>query len=84
MNTNVRFFYEGVSSSPSNKAIYSFLVHFLLLLSIETFNVNEDMFFKCVSLVRILTLVALMGAYLPRPAIIPFLHFFSTFPLIPG
>ena len=45
-NTNVRCFYVRVSSSPSNKIICSFLVHFLLLLAIENLNVNDNMIHK--------------------------------------
>ena len=73
-NTNVGCHDVGVSSSPSNKATCSFLVRFLLILSIETFDVNKDMVFKCVRLVQILLFVSLMWAYLPRPAIRPFVH----------
>ena len=74
MNTNVCCFDVGVSSSPINRTICSFLVHFLILLVIQTFNVSEIMIFKCVSLVQILLFVALMCAYLSCQAIKPFLH----------
>ena len=73
-NTNVRCFYVRVSSSPNNKTICSFLITFLLLLAIETLNVNDNIIYKWVRLVEILMLVALMWACLPRPAIRPFLH----------
>ena len=72
----------GVSSSPSNKTIYSFLVHFFLLLAIETLNVNDNMIFKCIKLVQILSSVALMWVCLPRPAIRPFVHFLVHFLLL--
>ena len=65
-------------------AICSFLVHFLLLLAIETSDVNDNMIFKCVKLVEIVLSIVLMWVCLPRPAIKPFVHFFSTFPLIAG
>ena len=55
-NTNVGCIDVGVSSAPSNKTICFFLIHFLLLLSIESFIVGEDMVFKCGSLVQLLTL----------------------------
>ena len=71
-----------MSSSPSNKTIYSFLVHFLLLLAIETLNVNDNMIFKCVKLVQILSSVVLMWECLPRPAIRPFVHFLVHFLLL--
>ena len=45
-NTNVGCFDVGVSSLPCDKTICSFLV---ILLAIETFNVNENMIFKSVS-----------------------------------
>ena len=72
----------GVSSSPSNKTICSFLVHFLLLLAIETLNVSGNMKFKCVKLVQILSSVELMWACLPCPAIRPFVHFSIHFFLL--
>ena len=81
-NTIVSCFDVGVSSSPSNKTIYSFLVHFFLLLAIETLNVNGNMIFKCVKLVQILSSVVLMWACLPRPAIRPFVHFLVHFLLL--
>ena len=72
----------GVSSSTSNKTICSFLVHFLLLLAIETLNVSDNTKFKCVKLVQILSSVVLMWACLPRPAIRPFVHFLVHFFLL--
>ena len=72
----------GVSSSPSNKTIYSFLVHFFLLLAIETSNVNDNMIFKSVKLVQILSSVLWMWACLPRPAIRQFVHFLVHFFLL--
>ena len=74
-NTNIGCFDMGVSSSPSNKIFCSFLVYFLLLLAIETFNVNEDMVFKCFRLLQILLLVASIWVRVPRPAIRSFAHF---------
>ena len=74
-NTIVSCFVVGVSSLPSNKTVCSFLVHFLLLLAIETSDVNDNMIFKCVKLVQILSSVVLMWVCLPRPAIRPFVHF---------
>ena len=74
-NSNIGCLDVGMSSLPSNKAISSFLVHFLLLLAIETFNVSEDMIFKCVSFVQSLTLDVFMCACLPSPEVIPFVHF---------
>ena len=81
-NTIVSCFDVGVSSSPSNKTIYSFFVHFFSLLAIETLNVNDNMIFKCVKLVQILSSVVLMWACLPRPAIRPFVHFLVHFFLL--
>ena len=45
-NTSVGCFDVGVSSSSSNKIICSFLVHLLLVLAIETLNVNDNMILK--------------------------------------
>ena len=67
---------------PAIRPFINFLVHFFLLLAIETLNVNDNMIFKCVKLVQILSSVDLMWACLPRPAIRPFIHFFSTFFLL--
>ena len=69
---------------PTIRPFVHFLVHFLLLLAIETLNVSDNTKFKCVKLVQILSSVVLMWACLPRPAIRPFIHFFSTFLLIAG
>ena len=60
---------------PAIRSFVHFLVHFLLLLAIETLNVNDNMIFKCVKLVQILSSVVLMWMCLPRPAIRPFIHF---------
>ena len=68
--------------SISNKAICSFLVHFLLLLAFETINVNDDMIFKCVKLVQILSSVVLIWVCLYHPAIRPFVHFLVHFLLL--
>ena len=81
-NTIVSCFDVGVSSSPSNKTIYSFLVHFFLLLAIESTDVNDNMIFKCVELVQILSSVDLMWVCLPCPAIRPFVHFLVHFLLL--
>ena len=69
---------------PPIKAFVYFLVHFLLLLAMKTSYVNINMIFKCVNLVQILLSVIFMWVCLHRPAIRPFVHFFSTFPLIAG
>ena len=82
INTIVSCFDVGVSSSPSNKTICSFLVHFLLLLAMETSYVNDNIIFKCVNLVQILSSVVLMWACLHRPAIRPFLNFLVHFLLL--
>ena len=60
---------------PAIRSFVHFLVHFLLLLAIETLNVSDNMIFKCVKLVQILSSVVLMWVCLPRPAIRPFIHF---------
>ena len=67
---------------PAIRAFVHFLVHFILLLAMETLNVNDNMIFKCVKLVQILLSVVLMWACLPRPAIRPFLHFLVHFLLL--
>ena len=72
-NTIVSCF-DGVSFLPSNKAICSFLVHFLLLLALETMNVNDNVIFNCVKLVPILSSVVLIWVCLSHPAIRPFVH----------
>ena len=81
-NTVVSSFNVDVSSSPSNMSICSVLVHFLLLLAIETSDVNDNMIFKCINLVQILLLVVLMWACLPCPAIRAFVHFLVHFLLL--
>ena len=72
----------GLSLPPSNKAICLFLVHFLLLLAIETLNVNDDMIFKCVKLVQILSSVVLIWVCLSHPTIRPFVQFLVHFLLL--
>ena len=67
---------------PAIRPFVHFLVHFLLLLAIETLNVNDNMIFKCIKLVQILSSVALMWVCLPRPAIRPFVHFLVHFLLL--
>ena len=69
---------------PATRPFVHFLVHFFLLLAIESTDVNDNMIFKCVKLVERLSSVDLMWVCLPRPAIRPFIHFFSTFLLIAG
>ena len=74
-NTIVSCFDVGVSSSPTIRPFVHFLVHFFLLLAIESTDVNNNMIFKCVKLVQTLSSVVLMWVCLPRPAIRPFIHF---------
>ena len=69
-------------SRPAIRAFVHFLVHFLLLLAIETSDVNDNMTFKCVNLVQILSLVVLMWVCLPRPAIKAFVYFLVHFLLL--
>ena len=69
---------------PAIRPFVHYLVHFLLLLAMETSDVNDNMIFNCVKLVQMLSSLVLMWVCLPRPAIRPFVHFFSTFPLIAG
>ena len=69
-------------SRPAIRPFVPFLVHFLLLLAMETLNVNDNMIFKCVKLVQILSSVVLMWVCLPRPAIRPFIHFLVHFFLL--
>ena len=66
-------------SRSAIRAFVHFLVHFLLLLAIETSYVNDNMIFKCVNLVQILLLVVLMWVCFPRPAIRAFVHFLVHF-----
>ena len=72
----------GVSFPPSNKAFVHVLVYFLLLLAIETLNVNDDMIFKCVKLVQILSSAVLIWVCLSHPAIRPFVHVLVHFLLL--
>ena len=74
-NTTISCFDVGASSSPSNKTIYSFLVHFLLLLSIETLNVNDNMIHKEGQVSANIIIGSLMWMCLPRSAIRSFVHF---------
>ena len=67
---------------PAIRPFVHFLVHFLLLLAIETLNVNDNIIFKCIKLVQILSSVALMWVCLPRPAIRPFVYFLVHFLLL--
>ena len=67
---------------PAIRPFVHFLVHFLLLLAMETPVVNENMIFKCVKLVQMLSLVVLMWVCLPCPAIRPFVHFLVHFLLL--
>ena len=67
---------------PAIRPFVHFLVHFLLLLAIETLNVNDNMIFKCVRLVQILLSVVLMWVCLSYPAIRPFVHFLVHFLLL--
>ena len=67
---------------PAIRPFVHFLEHFLLLLAIETLNVNDDMIFKCVKLVQILSSVVLIWVCLYHPAIRPFVHFLEHFLLL--
>ena len=60
---------------PTIRPFIHFLVHFFLLLAIESTDVNDNMIFQCVKLMQILSSVVLMWVCLPRPAIRPFVHF---------
>ena len=62
-------------SHPAIRPFVHFLVHYLLLLTFETLNVNNDMILKCVKLVQILSSVVLIWVCLSHPAIRPFVHF---------
>ena len=59
-----------------------FLVHFLLLLAFETLNVNDNMIFECVRLLKILSSVVLMWVCLSDPTIRPFVYFLVHFFLL--
>ena len=67
---------------PAIRPFVHFLVHFLLLLAIETSDVHDNMFFKCVKLIKILSSVVLLWVSLSRPAIRPFVHFLVHFLLL--
>ena len=67
---------------PATRPFVYFLVHFFLLLAIESTDVNDNMIFKCVKLVQRLSSVDLMWACLPRPATRPFVHFLVHFFLL--
>ena len=54
---------------PAIRVFVHFLVHLLLLLAIESTDVNYNMIFKCVNLVQILLSTVLMWVCLPGPAI---------------
>ena len=69
-------------SHPAMRPFVHFLVHFLLLLAIETLNLNDNMIFKCVKLVQILLSVVLIWMCLYHPAIRPFFHFLEHFLLL--
>ena len=67
---------------PAIRPFIHFLVHFFLLLAIESTDVNDNMIFKCVKLVQILSSVDLMWACLTHPAIRSFIHFLVHFFLL--
>ena len=67
---------------PAIKAFVYFLVHFHLLLAMETSDVNDNMIFKCLKLVQILSSVVLMWVCLPCPAIKAFVYFLVHFLLL--
>ena len=69
-------------SHPAIRPFVHFLVHFLLLLAFDTLNVNDDMIFKCVKLVQILSSIVLIWVCLSHPAIRPFVHFLVHFLLL--
>ena len=69
-------------SRPAIRPFVHFLVHFLLLLAMETPAVNDNMIFKCVKLVQMLSSVVLMWVCLPRRATRPFVHFLVHFLLL--
>ena len=66
-------------SHPAIRPFVHFLVHFLLLLAFETLNVNDNMIFKCVKLVQILSSVVLIWVCFFYPAIRPFFFFLVHF-----
>ena len=67
---------------PAIRPFFHFLEHFLLLLAIETLNLNDTMIFKCVKLVKILSSVVLIWVCLSHPAMRPFVHFLVHFLLL--
>ena len=67
---------------PAIRTFVHFLIHFLLLLIFETLNVNSDMIFKCVKLVKILSLFILIWMCLFHPAIRLFIHILEYFFLL--
>ena len=67
---------------PAIKAFVYFLVHFHLLLAMETSDVNDNMIFKCLKLVQILSSVVLMWVCLSCPAIKAFVYFLVHFLLL--
>ena len=67
---------------PAIRPFVHFLVHFLLLLAMETSDVHDNMIFKCLKLIKILSSVVLLWVSLPRPAIRPFVHFLVHFLLL--
>ena len=67
---------------PAIRPFVHFLVHFLLLLAIETSNVNDNMILKCDKLVQMLSSVVLMWVCLPCPAIKAFVYFLIHFLLL--
>ena len=69
---------------PAIRCIYSFSVHFFLLLAIKSTDVNDNMIFKCVELVQRLSSVDLIWVCLPLPSNKTIYSFFSTFLLIAG
>ena len=78
-NNIISSFDMGVSFSPGNMAICSFFSTFLLLLAIETMNVNEDMIFKSGKSVQIILSVVLIWMHLSHLAERPFVHFLVHF-----
>ena len=83
-NTIVSCFDMGMSFPTCNamRPFVYFLVHFLLLLAFKTLNMNDDMIFKCVKLVQILSSVVLIWVCLSHPAIRPFVYFLVHFLLL--
>ena len=69
-------------SHPAIRPFIHFWEHFLLLLAIDTMNVNNDMIFNCVMLVQIFLSVVLKWMCLSNLAIRPFVHFLEHFLLL--